>query len=119
MKKMVICWVLLVGGLVGVLTYIGITYEKSISEYKTLEADMVEAADAYVKINKLNLLGEDNLIILDEQLRENDLIKSTSVNDDKCRGYVKIKKNINKTEYKAYISCKEYTTEGYTPQKSS
>lgn len=117
MKKMVVCWVILVVGLVGVLTYIGFTYEKSVSEYKTLEADMVEAADTYVNINNLNILGEEKVIITDEQLKESDLIKNMNIEDDECKGYVEIKKSINKTEYKAYISCRDYTTEGYTKQK--
>lgn len=117
MKKMVVCWIILVGGLVGVLTYIGFTYEKSVSAYKTLEADMVEAADAYIKINNINILGEENYIIKDENLKESDLMKDMNIDGDECKGYVEIKKNINKTEYKAYISCRDYTTEGYTSQK--
>lgn len=116
MKKMVIAWVLLVGGLVGVLTYIGFSYEKSVSDYKSLEADMVEAADTYIKINNLNTLGEENLIIKDTELQASNLI-NMKVDDDECNGYVEIKKNINKTEYKAYISCRDYETEGYKTQK--
>lgn len=118
MKKMVVCWVILVGGLVGILTYIGFSYEKSVSEYKSLEADMVEAADAYIKINNLNTLGEDNLIIKDQEMQESKLI-NMQVGEDKCTGYVTVEKSVNKTEYKAYISCRDYETEGYKAQKES
>lgn len=117
MKKMVICWILLIGGLVGVLTFIGLTYEKSVSLYKSLEADLVESADAYVNITKIDLAIDESLIITDEKLREDNLIGSMSVESDTCEGYVEIKKNINKTNYKAYINCKEYQTEGYKKQK--
>lgn len=118
MKKMVVVWIILVGGLVGVLTYIGFSYEKSVSDYKALEADMVEAADTYIKINNINTLGEDNLIVKATELQEASLI-NMKVNDDECKGYIEINKNVNKTEYKAYISCRDYETEGYTSQKES
>lgn len=117
MRKMVICWVILVVGLVGVLTYIGLTYENSISEYKSLEADLVESADAYITINNINLSIDETLIITDEKMRESDLIKELKVDSDECTGYVEVKKSINKSDYKAYISCKDYQTEGYTKQK--
>lgn len=117
MKKMVICWVILIVGLVGVLTYIGFTYEKSVSEYKSLEADLVESADAYININKINLNIDETLIISDEKLMEASLVRSMNIESDECQGYVEIKKSINKTDYKAYISCKDYQTEGYTKQK--
>lgn len=116
MKKMVVCWVILVVGLVGVLTYIGFSYEKSINDYKALEADMVEAADTYININNINTLGEESLIITDTLLTEANLI-NMQVDNDECNGYVEIKKSVNKTTYKAYISCKEYETDGYTSQK--
>lgn len=117
MKKMVICWIILIVGLVGVLTYIGFSYEKSVSEYKSLEADLVESADAYININNINLSIDETLIITEEKLRESDLIKELTVKTDECTGYVEVKKNINKSNYKAYISCKDYQTEGYTKQK--
>ena len=117
MKKMVVCWIILIVGLVGVLTFIGITYEKSVSSYKSLEADLVESAGAYIKINNINLTIDEALIISDEKLMEESLIGNMSVESDECKGYVEIKKSINKTDYKAYISCKDYQTEGYTRQK--
>ncbi len=119
MKKMVICWIILIVGLVGVLTYIGFTYENSVNEYKSLEADLIESADAYMNINNINLSLDEYLVITDELLREADLIKVLNVDSDECTGYVEVKKNINKTDYKAYISCKDYQTEGYTQQKQS
>ena len=117
MKKMVICWIILVGGLVGVLTYIGFSYEESVSSYKSLEADLVEYADTYINMNNINLAIDEKLIITDEKMRENNLIQSMSIDSDECTGYVEVKKSINKTNYKAYIKCRSYTTEGYTKQK--
>ena len=119
MKKMVICWIIVVGGLIGVLTYIGITYEKSVNSYKSLESDLIESADAYIKIKNINLAIDEKMIITAGQMREDDIIKNLSVDSDECTGYVEVKKNINKTDYKAYISCKEYTTEGYNNKNNS
>lgn len=117
MKKMIVYWIILVCGLVGVLTFIGFTYEKSVSEYKSLEADLVESADTYITRNNINLVIDERIIITDEKMREDELIQSMSVNSDECTGYVEIKKNINKTNYKAYIKCRDYTTDGYENQK--
>lgn len=117
MKKMIICWIVLVGGLVGVLTYIGFNYEESVSSYKSLEADLVEYADTYININNINLAIDEKLIITDEKMREDSLIQNMDIDSDECTGYVEVKKSINKTNYKAYIKCRDYVTEGYISPK--
>ena len=113
MKKMYACWIFLMVVLLSALLFFGYAYIDSISGYQSLEADMVEAGDFYLNINNIELSVGESIRLESKQLIEAKTINSMEVEDDKCEGYVEIKKNISNYDYKAYIKCNEHTTEGY------
>ena len=49
-----------------------------------------------------------------EELKDSGLIKDLKVNNDKCDGYVIVKKNQLVYEYKGFVKCKEYKTKNYS-----
>lgn len=113
MRKMLVCWVILIVSAVSTLTYIGLRYENMTKEYQILEVDLVEAADIYIKINDIKLSTSEEFTIKTEELLEQNIIKTMDVGEDTCEGYINVKKNISKINYKAYIKCREYTTADY------
>ncbi len=110
MKKMVAAWVAITTMLILSLLFIGLNVEKHNKEYKTLENDLVEAADVYIKTKDIDIkLNESKKISMDE-LIEGNVIKSESKDKLKCDGYVIVKKKINKLDFSPYIKCDEYET---------
>lgn len=110
---MIVCWIILVVSAVSVLTFIGLRFESFIKDYQTLEADLVEAADVFMKINDIKLNTNEEFTITTKELLEQNIIKTMNIEKDTCEGYIKVKKNISKINYKAYIKCGEYTTTDY------
>lgn len=99
--------VVLCGALFGIV----LSYQNSIDDYLTLERDLVEAAQSYVKIERKNEIT-DTL-----EIKTNDLVKKgyieediLTVNEDKCKGLVKVTKSFDSLEYEANIKCKNYST---------
>ena len=113
MKKMVMAWVFLISVLLLALLFFGYTYIDSISGYRTKEADMVEASDFYLTLSNINLSTGEGIRIEDKQLIESKTLSSMKVDDEECKGYVDIKKNVSGYDFKAYIKCENYVTEGY------
>lgn len=110
MKKMMAAWVAITTMLILSLLFIGLNVEKHNKEYKTLENDLVEAADVYIKTKDIDIkLNESKKISMDELIEEN-VIKSESKDKLKCDGYVIVKKKINKLDFSPYIKCDEYET---------
>lgn len=110
MKKMMAAWVAITTMLILSLLFIGLNVEKHNKEYKTLENDLVEAADVYMKTKDIDIkLNESKKISIDELIEEN-VIKSESKDKLKCDGYVIVKKKINKLDFSPYIKCDEYET---------
>ena len=110
MKKMMFAWLTVTTMLILSLLFIGLNVEKHNKEYKTLENDLVEAADVYIKTKDIDIkLNESKKISIDELIEEN-VIKSESKDKLKCDGYVIVKKKINKLDFSPYIKCDEYET---------
>lgn len=99
--------------LVGTLTYIGIKFEEKVKDYQILESDIEESAQIYMEVNKLELEYKEMVKIKTSKLLEDGILKSTSVNDDECSGYVVIRKKLKGFSYDAYIKCENYTTVDY------
>ncbi len=74
---------------------------------------MVEASDFYLDINKIDLAVGEGIRLEGKQLIDAKLLSSMAVEEDECEGYVEIKRNITNYDYKAYIKCDSYETEGY------
>ena len=55
MKKMIIIWIIIAITLSGSLLFIGYNVKKHNQEYLTLENDLVEAADVYIKTKDITL----------------------------------------------------------------
>ena len=113
MKKMMIIWGILAISLVATLTYIGLKFEDSVKEYKILENDMIEAADAYMQLSDIILNPGESIKISSDKLMELSVATSMEVKDDFCVGYVLVEKDFNKNNYSAFIKCNEYTTLDY------
>lgn len=108
MKKLTLAMAFVCISLVSLLYVIGIFYNDSMKNYNNLESDMIEAASLYIDYGK-TITG--NKISMDE-LNANGYEIDNKVKDDTCTGYVLIKDNI-KRDYKAYLKCENYMTEGY------
>lgn len=109
MKKMVITWITIVFILTSSLLFIGYNFMKSEEEYKSLESDLIEASRVYVK-NDINLAINEEVKIKTDKLLSKGYINSLEVNEDVCKGYVLVKREINNYKYKAYIKCNNYET---------
>lgn len=113
MKKMVIVWVLLVFLIFGTLLYIGFQIQETTGPYMALEHNIEDAAYGYLKINDISLSLNEKFRINLESLVDLDLIKTTSVDDDPCEGYVIAKKGLGGIDYTAYIKCNNYSSDNY------
>lgn len=113
MKKMIAVWLFLALGLFGTIYFIGVNFNKAYKDYRALEADMTEAAAIYISVNKIKLKMGDKLTIKDEDLNKSNLLPSMEIKDDKCKGYITVKKTYDNYEYDAYIKCKNYKTVDY------
>lgn len=109
MKKMVVVWTVVVCLLVGLLLFIGYNFIKSEEGYKTLENDLIEASSIYIK-KDINVSVNEEVKIKAKELLDKGYVTSLKVLEDTCNGYVKVKRKINKYEYKVYIKCQNYET---------
>ena len=82
------------------------------NNYFELETDLAAAGEKYIKNNNINV--EVNYIIDSETLRTNGYIQDLKDKDGNlCTGYVNIYNNNYTLEYKGYIRCNNYETNGY------
>lgn len=97
--------------LCGALFTIVLSYQNSIDDYLTLEKDLVEATQSYVKIEYKNEIT-DTLEVTTSDLVKKGYIEEDilTVNEDKCKGSVKVIKSFDSLEYEADIKCKDYST---------
>lgn len=110
MKKMMTAWLTITSMLILSLLFIGLNVEKHNKEYKTLENDLVEAADVYIKTKDVDIKTNESKKISIDMLIEENIIKSDQKDKLKCDGYVIVKKKINKLDFSPYIKCDEYET---------
>ena len=113
MKKMYLAWILIVGGLILSLALIGLNIKNTNRKYKALESDMKEQANAYIIRNKVDLSNGESIKFDDNILEKAGFLKTMQVENDKCTGYVDVKRITSGYDFKAYIKCTNYTTEGY------
>lgn len=111
MKKMMAAWIFLATILFGTLLYIGVTFNKSIEEYKIIESDLKEAAQAYIKLKSINLAANKEVKITEDDLSKEYLLPNMTVEEDECHGYIIVEKNISEVKYSPIIECKNYKTE--------
>ena len=113
MKKMLVTWILLMTLMSGTLLYIGYQIKTTDGPYMALEKNLEEAAYGYIKINDLSLSFNEKIRINLDTLVDQNLIKTTSVDDDPCEGYVIAKKGVGGVDYEAYIKCTNYSSANY------
>ena len=86
-----------------------------LKSYMEIERRLEDAASEYMLDNINNYIGITDTKIGKDELEKyvgniSDLIKEKN----ECDAYVEVKNIFENAEYKAYISCKNYVTEGYT-----
>lgn len=116
MKNITIVWIIVIMFLISVLFIIGINSSKKQAPYKALENDIVEAMKTYygqdTNLTKLPKNKQKVKITIGE-LESFGININNIIKDDECDGYgIVTGKNVSH-EYKAYIKCKNYTTNNY------
>lgn len=113
MKKQKILWIIwgiIVVIVIILLTILGFMLSKNNQKYHDLEDKLKEAGEKYSTENFIFNENIKEFTITSEEL--GDYIDSLEVDNDKCTGYVKVTYDVA-YEYKAYIKCNKYTTDGY------
>ena len=113
MKKMIIIWVVIAVMLVGTLTFIGLQFQNSVKPYRAFEKDLIESAQIYMQVNKINLDVKEQKKLTIEQLINEKYLESNEVGEDTCTGYINIEKTYSDYEYYPFIKCEDYTTTDY------
>lgn len=113
MKKMIVAWLFIALVLVFSIYFIGLSVIKEYKPYRELEADLAESATIYMEKEKIVLRYKEKHKIDIEDLAKDKLTGNIKVGEDKCTGYIIVKKELNGNSTKAYIKCENYTTEGY------
>ncbi len=95
--------------------YSSIDQELLTNTYTNLENNLERQADIYLENYYDGELTDDNMTITKSVLKSYDLDISLKDDDGNlCSGYVMA----NKNEVKGYISCRDYTTDGYESWRS-
>lgn len=86
-----------------------------LKSYREIERRLEDAASEYMLDNINNYIGLTDTKIGKDELEKyvgnfSDLTKEKN----ECDAYVEVKNIFENVEYKAYISCENYVTEGYT-----
>ena len=124
LKEMLVLSGILVLFLIIAIYYIFTFYQEMGREvttnyYHDLEQDLVEHAKVYVEDYYDDTLNSDGITITRSILRAYDLdVLLEDRNGKVCSGYVVANKTHGEEEYHAYISCPDYTTEGYEDWRS-
>lgn len=93
--------------------------EMTSSYYYGLESDLENSAEVYLQDYYDGTLDSDGLTITRSVLRSYDLdVSLVDANGNACSGYVIAKKTRGENSIDAYISCPNYTTEGYEQWRS-
>ncbi len=113
MKKITIVWTIILIVIVAGLTFIGFKI-KSENKDNVLEKALITQSEKYFglymsKYPKLN----ESVRITYEELKEEGYDAELGLN---CTGYVVVENKNGVYDYKAYVSCPNYTTEGYSEE---
>ena len=113
LRKLSIVWGLMLITIFGVLTFFAMKWKQKNEPYFKLEESLVSAAKLYYESAHSYPLQGQEVKINYEELKNNNMIESLSINDQECDGYV-IVKNKGVIEYNGYIKCSDYTTKNYS-----
>ena len=112
LKIIYIIWAIFVIIILGLITLLGIEYNKKLKPYIEAEKKLVNYTQKYVELKFIYPEEGEKLKITLEDLKKEELLEDLSVNNNSCDGYVAVsKKGVYK--YKAYIKCDNYKTKGY------
>ncbi len=112
MKKILIIWSLISVLLVGGLTYLGFNLQNKNKNYYKLEERLKTSAEDYYSQYPNELPANKKAITVPRLIETSFLMEFKNQNED-CKGYVVIKKNLLSHDYKPYIKCSNYETKGY------
>lgn len=107
-----IIWGIVMFAIVTLLFCFGLIFTNKNKVYKEQESKLVETTKMYVESSTWYPKAGESLKVDINELIENGLIENVVVNDDSCKGYIKVINN-GIIEYKAYLKCKNYKTHGY------
>ena len=113
MKRLTIVWGIVMFIIFCSLTAFGFFYKAKTSVYKELEEKLKMAEQKYVNDYFLFPKGKDVLKTHKEELIENGYLDNLNLEDEECDGYVTVTDTGTIFNYKAYIKCNTYTTNGY------
>lgn len=112
MKKNTIIMVTTIVILCGVLLVIGLGFQDSIDGYLTLESDLVEATQSYVKLELKNQVTDTLDVKIEDLIKKGYIDESLlNVGEDTCDGSVLVIKSFDTFEYEANIKCKNYRSD--------
>ncbi len=111
-KVLFVIWGILVVVVVTLLTILGFMLKNINKEYREVEDILKEKAEKYTSDNFMYPEEGKTIIVTKEELIEKGYLEKLEKDKDTCEGYVVVstKKVVN---YKAYIKCGKYTTDGY------
>lgn len=109
----VLCLIIAIFGIIKLNLLLGKDKVKNFN-YETLETKLVAASKNY--INDKDKISENEIITSAELINKNYLDELKDGDNTDCSGYVEIKVS-DTMEYKAYITCFDYTTKGYRTNK--
>lgn len=109
MKKMMYIWITIIIILVLSLTIIGLNLNSKNKKYYDLEEKIEEATKVYLG-QYPDEFPSDTLYMTSERLITTSFLDNLNLSDEKCKGYVVVKKVYMYYEYKPFIKCDKYTT---------
>lgn len=109
-------WAIIVVIIIALLTVLGFMLDSRYKKYQTLEEKLETSARKYAQDNVLLCEDAGEYIVLSSELMKAGYLDNLEIDDNACTGYVVIK-NDGVYQYKAYISCRQYTTKNYENQK--
>ena len=114
LQKLIILWLAIFIIIVVLIFFCG-TNKKIVVNHEKMENDVVSAALDYVKTRELYPTKDQKMRLNINTLIENGDLYDDAV-DKSCIGYALIFYDEDKSDYnvKAYLSCKNYETDGYT-----
>lgn len=98
--------------IVGLLTCFGVVLSKKNKPYKEKEEELAELSKMYLESSTWYPKQGKSIKIEIDELKDNKLVSEVIVEEDKCDGYIKVTNN-GIIEYKTYLKCQNYETQGY------
>lgn len=109
----VLCLIIAIFGIIKLNLLLGRDKNKNFN-YETLETKLVNASKEY--IDDKDKISENEIITSSELISKNYLDELKDEDNTDCTGYVEVEVS-DEMEYKAYITCFDYTTKGYRASK--